>query len=271
MTQFNGRDERAQRMRDRLEHLYERYNRRQWVSPDPLQYLYAYDAVQDREVVGVIASALAYGRVAQILKSIAKVLVIMGDSPSDYIRSCPLQRMHRDLASFKHRFTPGSEMVSLFMNMRKLVEQHGSLNAAFCAGLSSSDESVTTALSRFSEQLGDSYLTPSPVKGSACKRMNLYLRWMVRVDDVDPGGWTGVRKDQLIVPLDVHMGRIARSWRMTRRKPSDMKTALEITRFFRKLSPDDPIRYDFVLTRFGIRDDMPAELAEVPGKPIRRQ
>lgn len=259
-------DDRAHLMQERLAYLYAQYNRRQWVSPDPLQFLYAYPAVADREVVGLVASSLAYGRVAQILKSIERVLTRMGASPGDYVRHCPESRMKKDLADFKHRFTPGSELVELFLCMRQMINTHGSLNANFCAGLSPADETISNALSGFSNNLGGTYLTPAPENGSACKRMNLYLRWMVRCDDVDPGGWTGVRPGQLIIPLDVHMGRIARSWRMTRRKPSDLRTALEITRFFRKVEPDDPIRYDFVLTRFGIRDDMPAELAVAPAR-----
>ena len=95
-----------------------------------------------------------------------------------------------------------------------------------------------------------------PDKGSACKRLNLFLRWMVREDNVDPGGWNQVPASMLIIPLDTHMHRIGHSFQLTSRKQADMRTALEITKAFREMSPQDPVRYDFSLTRLGIRNDM---------------
>ncbi len=97
-------------------------------------------------------------------------------------------------------------------------------------------------------------LLPSPGKGSACKRLNLFLRWMVRSDDVDPGGWSGVDAGKLIVPLDTHMHRMGLEVGLTRRKQADMQAALEVTRAFRTIAPEDPVRYDFALTRLGIHD-----------------
>ncbi|MFC1474950.1 TIGR02757 family protein, partial [bacterium] len=96
------------------------------------------------------------------------------------------------------------------------------------------------------------YLTPAPRRGSACKRMNLFLRWMVRRDDVDPGPWTDVPASKLVVPLDTHMHRISSGMGLTSRKQADLKTAIEITDAFRAISPEDPVRYDFALTRLGI-------------------
>ncbi|MCD6487215.1 MAG: TIGR02757 family protein, partial [Syntrophobacterales bacterium] len=98
-------------------------------------------------------------------------------------------------------------------------------------------------------------LLPSPAKGSACKRLNLFLRWMVRHDDVDPGGWDDISSSKLIIPLDTHMHRICLALGITKRKQADMKTALEITRSFQVMAPHDPVRYDFALTRLGIRKD----------------
>lgn len=245
------------RMQAALETLYGQYNQRRWVSPDPLQFLYDFPDVADREIVGLIASSLAYGRVAQILKSIANALCRMKGDPARYLKGRSDRLLRQDFSGFKHRFTTAGDMVRLLTNVREIVSTHGSLNAGFCVGLEAGDSTVAAALGKFSAALGGGYLVPSPVDGSACKRLNLYLRWMVRKDEVDPGGWEGVKAGQLIVPLDVHMGRIARSFRLTRRKPLDFKTALDITGSFQKFAPDDPIRYDFVLTRFGIRSDMP--------------
>jgi len=97
---------------------------------------------------------------------------------------------------------------------------------------------------------------PDPSKNSALKRLNLFLRWMVRTDEVDPGGWTRVSPSKLIVPLDVHMHRNARRLGLTQRNQADMKTAEEISAAFAKYCKEDPVKYDFCITRFGIRDDM---------------
>jgi uncharacterized protein (TIGR02757 family) len=127
------------------------------------------------------------------------------------------------------------------------------------SGLRSGDPTVVPALSAFVGNVfpeGCDFLIPTPDRGSACKRLNLFLRWMVRRDDVDPGGWDGVPPSKLVVPLDIHMHRIALTLGLTERKQADLRTAIEITEAFRKLSPSDPVRYDFVLTRFGIRKDL---------------
>jgi len=122
------------------------------------------------------------------------------------------------------------------------------------------------ALGRFVDELCsaagglDDHLLPRPERGSACKRLNLWLRWMVRRDAVDPGGWTGVSPAQLVVPLDVHMHRICRALGLTRREAADLRTAVEITDAFRSFAPDDPVRYDFALTRLGIRPGPEADL-----------
>lgn len=135
--------------------------------------------------------------------------------------------------------------------------------------MSNDAETVLPALDAFVTELTAVFegkpvsLLPAPAKGSACKRLNLYLRWMVRKDNVDPGGWDGIPASRLVVPLDVHMHRISSSLGLTARKAADIKTAIEITRAFRKISPEDPVRYDFCLTRLGIRDDLdPAQFLE---------
>ena len=130
-------------------------------------------------------------------------------------------------------------------------------------GLDETDETVLGAMTAFASQLGRdcAHLVARPEKGSACKRMSLFLRWMVREDAVDPGGWTGVSPAQLIVPLDVHMERIGQMLNLTGRKSPNMGMALDITEAFRSMAPDDPVKYDFALTRFGIRDGLePADL-----------
>ena len=241
--------------------LYERYNRREYVCPDPLQFLYDYENPHDREVVGLIASSLAYGRVTQILKSVAHVLERMG-SPVDFLNDATPRSLRRTFRGFKHRFTTGEELASLLLGARDCIRRHGSLQACFMSGFGEGDETVFPALCSFTEELASvrkrrrNSLLPSPAVGSACKRLNLYLRWMVRRDGVDPGGWDDVPASKLIIPLDVHMHRMCLKLGFTRRKQANMRTAMEVTSAFRRIAPEDPARYDFALTRLGIRDDL---------------
>jgi uncharacterized protein (TIGR02757 family) len=247
------------RAKERLEALYAEYNRRCYVHPDPLEFLYDFHDPLDVEVVGFIASTLAYGNVKQILRSVSLVLSQMGPCPSAFVLNSPFDRMDEAFSGFKHRFTTGQDLARLLCGVRRVIERHGSLQKCFMSGLHPNDHTVIPALSAFVDKIlpeGCDFLIPPPGKGSACKRLNLFLRWMVRCDDVDPGGWDGVPPSKLIVPLDTHMHRIARMLALTKRKQADLRTAMEITEAFRRLSPRDPVRYDFVLTRFGIRRDL---------------
>jgi uncharacterized protein (TIGR02757 family) len=247
-------------LREVLEELYARLNRREYVHPDPLEFLYAYEDVRDREIAGLVASGLAYGRVAQVLKSVRWVLDRM-PQPARFLAGATRKSLISAIGGFKHRFTTGIDLADMLWNARQAIEKHGSLEACFTSGLQGEDETVVGALGGFACALSGgegcaSYLAPSPEGGSACKRLNLYLRWMARRDDVDPGGWTSVPASKLVVPLDTHMFRIGRELGLTERKQADLKTALEITGAFREISPEDPVKYDFALTRLGIRSDM---------------
>ena len=249
-------------LKRKLDRLYRKYHRRELVHPDPLVFLYDYEDPRDREIVGLIASALAYGRVAQIMKSVSSVLGKMGESPYLFVMGSSEDAIGSAFDGFRHRFTSGKDVSSLLWAGRKALERFGSLQECFWSGLRTQDETVLPALSSFVDFLRGcgkgcrKGFLPSPDEGSACKRWNLFLRWMVRGDDVDPGGWSRIPRSKLVVPLDTHMHRIAQSLGLTRRRQADQETSLEITRAFRRISPRDPIRYDFVLTRFGIRRDM---------------
>ena len=242
-----------------LEELYCRLNRRRYVHPDPLEFLYDYDDPSDREVVALVASSLAYGRVAQILKSVRCVLQRMGSQPFRFLRDASATSLRRDFAGFRHRFNTGEELAALLLGAKGVIERCGSLRGCFTAAMNGDDETVLPALSVFVKELAVGrcgHLLPDPARRSACKRLNLFLRWMVRSDAVDPGGWEAVSAAKLIVPLDTHMHRTALALGATRRKAADMRTALEITDAFRRIVPDDPVRYDFALTRLGIREEM---------------
>jgi uncharacterized protein (TIGR02757 family) len=262
-------------IKDKLVELYSLYNRREFVHPDPLEFLYGYEKLCDREIVAFIASALAYGRVAQILNSVSCVLDRMTPSPSIFLRETSQKAIHRCFSGFKHRFTTGQQLSSMLCGVKQVLEGYGSLQACFLAGLAEDDHTVLPALAAFTGELSVNadaplgHLVPSPDKGSACKRLNLFLRWMVRCDKVDPGGWEQVPVSKLIVPVDTHMHRICLMLGMTKRKQADKRTALEITQAFRAVVPEDPVRYDFSLTRLGIRRDasLDAFLRLLPNLP----
>ena len=251
--------------RKKLDELYDFYSRHEFIHPDPLEFLYAYPDLRDREIVGLIASSLAYGRVAQILKSISSVLDRVNPSPFSFLLNASKKTLLATFRDFKHRFTTGEELAFLLWGAKHVIQTYGSFGACFTAGLYDDDDTVLPALSAFVRKLnimslkGHNSLLPCPDKGSACKRLNLFLRWMVRQDDIDPGGWDLVPVSKLIIPLDTHMHRICRMLDLTRRKQADMRTALEITHAFRRIAPDDPVRYDFALTRLGIREDADLE------------
>lgn len=239
-----------------LEDLYARYHARRFVSPDPLQFLYDFGDPAQREVIALIAASLAYGRVMTILTSVEFVIDRLGPAPRDYLLDMSRGELTDAFAAFRHRFAKGHHMTALLCGIRKVILEHGSLRACFLSALRRSRGEYLDALERFSDALragGDpGHLIPRPSRGSACKRLHLFLRWMVRKDAVDPGGWEAVGSRNLVVPLDVHMHRIGLRFGLTARKQADIRTALEVTRGFAEWVPDDPVRYDFVLTRFGI-------------------
>ncbi len=248
--------------RKAFERLYDTFNRPEFIHPDPVEFLHRYDDVRDREVVGLVASSLAYGRVAQIMKSVLSVLEPMGRHPGRFLADAGHEDLSSIFGGFRHRFTTGAELVLTLLGARGLIRRHGSLEAAFVSGMGRGDRTTAPALCRFAEGLngcfeyGCNSLIPHHEKRSCMKRLNLFLRWMVRRDDVDPGGWDSVSRVRLVVPLDTHLFRIARTLGFTGRKSADLAAALEITERFREIAPDDPVRYDFALTRLGIRADL---------------
>jgi uncharacterized protein (TIGR02757 family) len=256
---------RQQAIRDVLEKLYLKYNRRELIKPDPLQFVYKYSDRADMEIVGLLSAMLAYGRVEQIQNSLTKLLSIIGEKPYAFVMDFgPAHR--RKLRGFKHRFNSGEDISDLLSLLKEIIEQSGSIENYFLSGYSETDDNIIPALANFCDSLLDKYaarhegnissglkyLLASPSGGSACKRLNLFLRWMVRDDSVDAGLWVSVDKAKLVVPVDVHMGRLCRILGFHDNKTVSMKTSLKITGEFAEIEPDDPVKYDFSLSRVGI-------------------
>jgi uncharacterized protein (TIGR02757 family) len=239
-----------------LENAYRTFGKTEFIHPDPVEFLHRYNA-PDREIAGLIAACLAYGRVHQILKSVESALNRL-ESPLEVTKAASLLELKQRFNGFKHRFTIGDQVAGLVFGAGRMIAECGSLGAFVASNLKEQDETVLGAMSSFTDALVErseglcSGLVSSPTKGSACKRLNLYFRWMVRKDSVDFGQWHQVPASKLIIPLDTHMHRFGLEYGLTKRNAADLKTALEITAGFRKYSPNDPVKYDFALTRLGI-------------------
>ncbi len=245
----------------RFEELYRTWNQREFVHPDPLEFVLRFEDPADQEISGLIASGLAYGRVGYILKSLERIFDIL-KSPSADLDAMSRKDLLEAFGSFRHRWTTGEDLVYLLRGIYILRKEYGSLENCFLEGSGKNDQDVVPALVNLVAKLRlasgrkESSLLACPSMGSACKRMFLYLRWMVRRDEVDPGPWTHASSAQLIVPMDVHMHRVSRQLGLTSRKQADLKSALQVTAFFRQLEPGDPVKYDFSLTRPGIRSEL---------------
>jgi len=250
-----------------LERLYRKYNHRDLIKPDPLQFVYRYSVPSDMEIVALLAASLAYGRVQQIQKSLTDLFERMGESPYAFVQGFDKAKRER-LNGFEHRFTTGEDISDLLALLKKVLKRYGNIQSFFVEGYSPNDKNIIPALTRFCDSLyaiyskqhsgkvsrGLKFLLAGPAGGSACKRLNLFLRWMVRKDDVDLGLWKSVDKAKLIVPVDVHIGRLSRILGLYSRKTVSLSAAVEITESFAEIEPADPVKYDFALSRIGITE-----------------
>lgn len=242
--------------------MYIRYNRPEFVDPDPVSVVRSFGRLPDREVAAVISSCLAYGRASQIVRSIRAVLDPMGDAPSAYIGASSPKDIMNLCEGFKHRFTDARDLYELLISLRDILIEYGSIERAFYEGITQGPGGVMGGLSSLSMALRKTSgnrkntLLPEISRGSACKRYHLLLKWMIRCDCIDPGGWTCITPAELMIPLDTHMHRICLELGLVRRKTADMGAVMEATESFRLIAPQDPTKYDFTLTRFGIRSDL---------------
>ncbi len=257
--------EQQAKIRDVLDRLYDKYNHRDCIKPDPLQFVYRYSEPGDMEIAGLLAADLAYGRVQQIEKSLTDLFGRIGASPYEFVIGFG-EEERQELSGFKHRFTTGRDISDLLELLKRVLNQYGSIEEFFLRGCDPGDNETIGALSKFCDSLcamyaaghggqvsrGLKYLLAGPAGGSASKRLNLFLRWMVRDDEVDAGLWKSVDKAALIVPVDVHIGRLCRILGFHSRKTVSLGSAVEITRAFAEIEPDDPVKYDFSLSRVGI-------------------
>jgi uncharacterized protein (TIGR02757 family) len=236
---------------------------------DPVHLVRRYTSREDREIVGFCAAALAFGRVASVLQSVEALLRVMGPRPAAFVRGFDPAVHGPALAPLVHRWIRGRDLVALLVILQRMLREHGSIEGFFLAGDDPSAPDVRAALDSFSTRAlatdltaaygrrrparaGVAYFFPRPSAGSACKRLNLFLRWMVRKDAIDMAVWTKLAPSRLVVPLDTHVIRLGRCLRLTRYTSPGWKMAAEITASLREMDGADPVRFDFSLCHVGM-------------------
>lgn len=242
---------------------------------DPVEAPRRYESPADQEVAGLVAAGLAYGRADLFRPKIFGLLEVMGPSPAAFARDFDSARDGALLAPFAYRFNLPSDLGALIAGMGAAIRRDGSLGRTLARELRDNGDDLRSALAAFSRALREEgralaepamgppraieHLLADPAKGGACKRLLLYVRWMVRKDEVDLGTWADlIPRRHLVNPVDTHVMRIARLLGLTRRKDLSWRTAEEITAALRLLDPEDPVRYDFALCHLGMSGACPA-------------
>ena len=245
----------------------------QYLRNDPLSFCHRYPDPADREVAAVVAAAFAYGGIKIILRTLESIFAELGPSPRSYVAGMSPRRSLKTFSGFKHRFNDGRDLTALLWSIRLMLEAAGSINAFFLRYDTPADPDITSTLNGYSAAVrgldyrpvfggrtipAGSYFPffyPSPADGSACKRLCMFLRWVVRPDDgIDLGLWHGITPARLVIPVDTHISRICYHLGFTSRNSADWRMAREITNALRRLDPADPVKYDFSLAHLGISE-----------------
>ena len=243
-----------------LDTLVQRFEHPDFIDDDPISVPHGFDDPRDREVIGLYAAILAWGRRRTILDKMADLCERMAYRPYQFVYDFPTSGDAGSIAGFKHRTFQPEDAYWLTHNLGVLLRRHGSVEQLFAQHLGAG-RALDDAIEGFSNSL----LTADPATprrlrkhlarpstGSACKRLNMYLRWMVRPGPVDFGAWTMIEPAELVLPLDVHSGRQARELGLVDRRLDDWRAAMELTENCRRLDPLDPARYDFAFFGAGV-------------------
>lgn len=251
-----------------LDRLYDEYDFHERIIHDPVEFPYRYKNSADIEAAGFIASCFAYGRVDLFKSAVNKTLAVMGCSPYDFLTSFSLKKQRHLFAGITYRFNKNDDIVCLLYALSTALKKYERIENIFKLRYKESDSDIGNGLTglvniflsmdtslvydRNVNTRGFLQFFPLPERGSACKRMNLFLRWMIRDRDIDFGIWKGIPKNKLVIPLDTHIARISKCLGFTKRSSQDWKMAVEITGALKMFNPEDPLKYDFALCHQGI-------------------
>lgn len=255
-------------LKSQLDLLYEGYDFKGRIRHDPIELVHRYGRAQDIEVAGIIAAALAYGKVSLFKPVAGRILELMGESPHEYLSGFRLSSARRRFAGIKYRLSTDSDLLAFLYVLSGAIKEHGSLKTLFFSGFAEDQANIRPSLTTAMGYLrtrdlspvygadiktrGFLHLLPTPASGGPAKRMALYMRWMVRCRDIDFGIWRDMGPKRLVIPLDTHIARISRCMGLTRRRTRDWKMAEEITGRLARFSKEDPLMYDFALCHQGI-------------------
>ncbi len=254
-----------EKIKNKLIYHYKAFDRTT-ISPDPLEFPHRFKNQFDVEITAFLASVFAYGSVTQIMKTLDKISIVIGENPHEFVLNYNHKKDAQLFSDIKHRFYTGKDVAALFAGLNKVYETYGSLNYLFLLYYFEKADNIKGALSFFSNNLTDiviksskhtsngiKFMFPDPLKGSACKRQNLFLRWMIRNDELDFGLWKEIPTCKLIIPVDTHIAQISKKLNLTKRETVSWKMAEEITNNLKKFDSNDPVKYDFALCHIGMR------------------
>lgn len=251
-------------LKRKLDYHYQYFDYSQ-ISPDPLEFLHRYKDPRDIEIAGIISSVFAYGNMKQIISILEKIHKVMKAKPYEFVSKYKFERDAKLFDGIKHRFYSSNDISLLFNGLNKIYKNYGSLKYLFLLYHFENEKSLKESVHFFSQNLislaagnkkpskGLIFMFPDPMKGSACKRMNLFLRWMVRKDELDFGLWNEIKPSQLVIPVDTHIGKICKQLKLTKQKNISWQMAEDITENLKKFDADDPVKYDFAICHIGIR------------------
>lgn len=248
------------KVKPHLDRLLERFDI-SYLEPDPLAAALRFDAPDDVETACLIAASFAYGRADLIQKAVTLILDAMEGRPALFCESFNPAKSREWMKGFSYRFQKREDLAALVVAIGSARKSSGSVKNLFLEGDDPLAPTIlpglvhmASALRKYAGRKAASFnaLLPDPSLGGASKRWNLFLRWMVRKDGVDPGLWNGaVSTARLVIPLDTHVARVARQLGMLDRKSGDWKAALELTSYLRRMDPSDPVKYDFAICSYG--------------------
>ncbi len=244
-----------------LDAAFKQYNQPDFIADDPISIPHALSHPQDREIMGFWAATLAWGQRKTIIASAQRLLQLMDGAPHDFVLN-HVERDRERFLDFKHRTFQATDTLYFLEFFQNFYQRHNSLEHAFARHLTKEDTTTEKALIGFHNDFFDHPYAPTrtrkhvatPERNSTCKRLNMFLRWMVRHDQagVDMGLWSNISPAQLLIPLDVHVERVARRLGLLQRPQTDWKAVLELTNNLRAFDPEDPVKYDFALFGMGI-------------------
>jgi len=250
-------------LKEFLDRKADEYNQPSFIPNDPVSIPHFFSKKQDIEIAGFFAAVFSWGNRTTIINKSRELLQLMDNAPHDFCMNAGSGELKR-LIGFKHRTFNTTDLLYFIEFLKDHYSRHDSLEIAFMKGMNKKDKTVEDGLTGFYDYFFSLPDVPertrkhiaSPGKNSSCKRLNMYLRWMVRKDNrgVDFGIWKNISPSQLICPLDVHVARVAKRFNILQRRQTDWQAAIELTAYLRILDKTDPVKYDFALFGIGVME-----------------